>query len=145
LDEAVPTDEERQEYIDEWASGLGDAIPTPSAVQLHKLMAKYDLDVEKGFTSFRSAIEAGPLDNKTRELLFVIGYTIRGFKQQNIEWHISAALRAGATPEEILHALELLIMIDGVIPFMRGLDAWAEVTGLEGIEPTHPIVRPGEN
>jgi 4-carboxymuconolactone decarboxylase len=132
----MPTDEERQAYIDKWAAGLGDDVPTPSAVRLHKLMAKHDLGVEIGFTDLRDQIKEGPLDAKTVELLYIIGYTIRGFDQKHLVWHTKAALRAGATPEEILHAIEILIFIDGIIPFMRALEAWADVTGAEGIEPS---------
>jgi alkylhydroperoxidase/carboxymuconolactone decarboxylase family protein YurZ len=135
----MATDQERQAYIDNWASGLGDDLPTPSAILLHKVMAKYDLDVEMAYSGMTAKIQQGPLDAKTLQLLYVLGYTIRGFRQENIAWHVRAALRAGATAEEVLHALELVLSIDGVVPFMRGVEAWVEATGAEGIEPTNPI------
>jgi 4-carboxymuconolactone decarboxylase len=132
----VTTHEERQSYIDAFAERIKESPPTPRAVRVHKLLAAYDLDVERANSELnQSIVGAGPLDPKTIELLFVLGYTVRGFEQQHIAWHTRAALRAGASPEEVLHALELVLLIAGVVPFMRGVEAWAEVTGAEGIEP----------
>jgi 4-carboxymuconolactone decarboxylase len=133
----MPTDEERQAYINKYMESIKDNPPTPDAVKLHKLLAKYDLDVEIGFGDYRTNIQSGPLDAKTMELIYVIGYTIRGYSPKNIGWHMRQAVAAGATPEEILNALELLLLIDGVVPFMRAVEVWAEVTGVEGIEPTN--------
>jgi 4-carboxymuconolactone decarboxylase len=137
----MSTDAERQEYIDGFAERIKDNPPTDRAVRIHKLLAKYDLGVEKANSELnRQIVAGGPLDDKTKELLFVLGYTVRGFDQQHIAWHTRAALRAGASPEEILQALELSILMSGVVPFMKGVEAWADATGAEGIEPTVPAI-----
>jgi 4-carboxymuconolactone decarboxylase len=142
----MTTDAERQSYIDDFAERIKGNSPTPRAVRIHKLLAKYDLDVEKANSELnRRIVTGGPLDDKTKELLFVLGYTIRGFESQHIAWHTRAALAAGASPEEILQALELSILMAGVVPFMRGVEAWAEVTGAQGIEPTVPVISMGND
>jgi alkylhydroperoxidase/carboxymuconolactone decarboxylase family protein YurZ len=41
------------------------------------------------------------------------------------------ALREGATPREILEALEAVIMPMGGLAFRRGVQAWAAETGFQ--------------
>jgi 4-carboxymuconolactone decarboxylase len=131
----MTADVESQEYIDQMALRAGFVL------DFHKIMAKHDVGVLKAINDLRSEIRAGSqLDDKTQELLYVLGYTVAGFAKDHLAWHTRAALEAGASPEEILHALELVLLIAGVVPFMRGVEAWADVTGAEGIEPTVPAI-----
>ena len=53
----------------------------------------------------------------------------------HIKLHVDAALKAGATKEEILETLELTFLPDGAISFTRGFDAWKEVVIPQKIEP----------
>ncbi len=46
-----------------------------------------------------------------------------------IRAHVRLALREGATPREILEALEAVIMPIGGLAFRRGVQAWAAETG----------------
>lgn len=138
-DNEQPTPDERQAYIDAWAERNRENPPTPRARLVHKVLAEYDLGFEKAMSEVGKQAHAGTLDNKVKELLFVVGYTAQGFEKQHIAWHTQAALRAGATPEEVLEALKVVFTVAGVIPFTRGVEAWAEVTGAKGIEPTEPL------
>ena len=44
--------------------------------------------------------------------------------------HMRVAMEHGATPQEILEALETVIMPMGGLAFRRGVQAWAAETGL---------------
>ena len=48
-----------------------------------------------------------------------------------IRAHVRVALREGATPREILEALEAVIMPMGGLAFRRGVQAWAAETGFQ--------------
>jgi 4-carboxymuconolactone decarboxylase len=136
----MATGTESQDYIDEMALQAGFVL------DFHKVMAKHDVGVLKAINQLRREIRSGPyLDPKTQELLYVLGYTAAGFAKEHLAWHVRAALAAGASPEEILHALELVLLIAGVVPFMRGVEAWADVTGAQGMEPTVPAISMGND
>ena len=51
--------------------------------------------------------------------------------QDQIQAHIKVALREGATPEEVLQALQAVIMPMGGLAFRRGVQAWAAETGFK--------------
>jgi len=48
---------------------------------------------------------------------------------EQIQAHVRVALREGATPTEILEALQAVIMPMGGLAFRRGVQAWAAETG----------------
>ena len=56
-------------------------------------------------------------------------------EKSHIASHVNAALEAGATPGEVLEAMELAIPEAGIVAFQHGFDAWKSVVGAEGIEP----------
>lgn len=57
---------------------------------------------------------------------------------------LQAAGRAGArglpgsAPEDILEAIEIALPEAGVVAFQHGLEAWADVFGVEGLTPSVP-------
>lgn len=65
----------------------------------------------------------GLIDRKTKELLMVVAQSAFGSPGALIQCHIHAAHKAGATPEEILEALE---SVRGAIGnrYIFGLEAW---------------------
>ena len=50
---------------------------------------------------------------------------------EQIQAHVRVALAHGATPREILEALECVVMPMGALAFRRGLQAWAAEVGVE--------------
>jgi 4-carboxymuconolactone decarboxylase len=69
------------------------------------------------------------LDRKTKELLQVAVEAALRADIDQIRAHVRLALREGATPREILEALEAVIMPMGGLAFRRGVQAWAAETG----------------
>ncbi len=47
-----------------------------------------------------------------------------------IQAHIRVALQEGATPMEVLEAMQCVIMPMGALAYRRGLQAWSAETGI---------------
>ncbi len=71
-----------------------------------------------------AAADAGPLDAKTRELVR-LGMAAANRSESAVESHTHRALDAGATPDEIEHALALGINTIGFSTMMAAL-TWAK-------------------
>ena len=105
-------------------------------LDFHRIMSTADPEWVQQYAAFIEATYTGPrlLDRKTKELLqIVVEATLRAEVDQ-IRAHVRLALREGATPREILEALEAVIMPMGGLAFRRGVQAWAAETGLSPAE-----------
>ena len=51
--------------------------------------------------------------------------------QEQIQAHMRVALQEGATPREILEAMQAVIAPMGALAFRRGVQAWASETNFE--------------
>lgn len=71
-----------------------------------------------------AAANAGPLDAKTRELV-KLGMAAANRSESGVESHTHRALDAGATPDEVQHALLLGINTIGFSTMMAAL-TWAK-------------------
>ncbi len=125
--------DERQEYLNDLVEKRGYVL------DYHKVLAEQDFDALKAFNGLIETVYLNErlLDRKTKELLFVLSLTVMRSEKAHIKSHIQAALTAGATEGEILEALELALLEAGIVAFQHGFDAWKEVTGATGIEPTN--------
>ncbi len=103
------------------------------ALEMHGIMAKADLEWVKKYNEFIEATYTGQrlLDRKTKELLQVAVEAALRADQDQIQAHIRVALREGATPQEVLEALQAVIMPMGGLAFRRGVQAWAAETGFK--------------
>ena len=128
----MATQEEKQAYIDEMAEKRGYVL------DYHKVMAEYDFDVLQASNNLVSAayLDQRRLDRKTKELLFIVSLTVMRASKGHIQSHIRVALDLGLSKEEILEAIEITLPEAGIVVFQEGFEAWREVTGAEGIEPT---------
>jgi 4-carboxymuconolactone decarboxylase len=128
----MATQEEKQAYIDEMAEKRGYVL------DYHKVMTEHDFEVLQAANGLVNAayLEERRLDRKTKELLFIISLTVMRASTGHIQSHIRVALDLGLSKEEILEAIEITLPEAGVVVFQEGFDAWREVTGAEGIEPT---------
>lgn len=124
--------DERQEYLDELVRARGYVL------DYHKVLAEQDFDALKAFNGLIEAVylKERRLDRKTKELLFVLSLTVMRSYKDHIKSHVRAALAAGASEGEVLEAIELALPEAGIVAFQHGFDAWKEVTGARGIEPT---------
>lgn len=72
----------------------------------------------------KACTEAGPLDHKTVHLLKAVLYAARG-QQTPFQTHVRAALKAGATMDEVEHALLQLLTAEGLGSVVRAMK-WAD-------------------
>ena len=121
-----------QEYVDDMARKRGYVL------DYHKVMAKQDFDVLKAANGLVSAayLNQRTLDRKTKELIFIVSLTVMRASKGHIQSHIRVALDLGLTPTEILEAIEISLPEAGVVAFQAGFEAWSEVVGADGLEPT---------
>ncbi|MDG4830378.1 carboxymuconolactone decarboxylase family protein [Solwaraspora sp. WMMD1047] len=124
--------DERQEYIDAMARSRGYVL------NYHKIMAKHDYETLKAANEMVHAayLKERTLDRRTKELIFITSLTVIRAPKSHIQSHIRVALELGLSPTEILEAIEIALPEAGVVAFQCGFDAWAEVVGADGIEPT---------
>ena len=127
---------EEQQYIDDMARRRGYVL------DYHKVMVNQDVTFMKAVDGLVQAayLEPRSLDRKTKELIFIVSLTVLRAERPHITSHIRAALTAGATPEEILEAIEIACPEAGVVAFQWGLDAWREVVEPRGIEPSPGVL-----
>ena len=96
-------------------------------------MAEADLEWAQKWNEFMEATYLGQrlLDRKTKELLQIVVEAALRADVEQIQAHVRVALREGATPREILEALQAVIAPMGALAFRRGLQAWAAETGID--------------
>ncbi len=102
-------------------------------LEMHRIMAAADLDWAKKYNEFIEASYTGQrlLDRKTKELLQIVVEAALRADVEQIQAHVRVALREGATPQEILEALQAVIAPMGALAFRRGVQAWAAETGFQ--------------
>jgi 4-carboxymuconolactone decarboxylase len=102
-------------------------------LEMHRIMAAADAEWVQKYTAFIEATYTGQrlLDRKTKELLQIVVEAALRADVDQIRAHVRVALREGATPREILEALEAVIMPMGGLAFRRGVQAWAAETGFQ--------------
>ncbi|MCH7712075.1 MAG: carboxymuconolactone decarboxylase family protein [Chloroflexi bacterium] len=102
-------------------------------LEMHRIMAEVDLEWAKKYNEFIEATYTGQrlLDRKTKELLQIVVEAALRADVEQIQAHVGVALREGASPREILEALQAVIAPMGALAFRRGLQAWAAETGFE--------------
>lgn len=123
---------EAQAYIDDMAERRGYVL------DYHKVMAKNDFRVLQAANGVVSAayLDQRLLDRKTKELIFIVSLTVMRASKGHIQSHIRVALDLGLSPAEILEAIEISLPEAGIVAFQAGVEAWREVVGATGIEPS---------
>ncbi|OCF84489.1 hypothetical protein AW168_04370 [Nocardia brasiliensis] len=111
----------------------------------HKVMAKQDFEVLKAANGLVGAayLDQRELDRQTKELIFIVSLTVMRASKGHIQSHIRVALELGVTPRAILEAIEISLPEAGIVAFQAGFDAWREVVGAEGLEPTVAVFQGG--
>lgn len=128
----MATQDEKQTYIDDMARRRGYVLG------YHKGMAEADFEALRAADELVSAVYTRQrlLDRKTKELLFCATLTAMRSGKGHIQSHIRAAMAHGASAQEVLEAIEITLPEAGVVAFQAGFEAWREVVGLAGIEPS---------
>ena len=109
-------------------------------LDFHRIMAAADPEWVQLYAAFIEATYTGPrlLDRKTKELLQIVVEAALRADVDQIRAHVRVALREGASPREILEALEAVIMPMGGLAFRRGVQAWAAESGFAPAEGSGP-------
>ena len=102
-------------------------------LEMHRIMAETDREWATKYNDFIEATYTGQrlLDRKTKELLQIVVEAALKADVEQIQAHVKVALEVGATPREILEALQAVIAPMGALAFRRGLQAWAAETGFK--------------
>ena len=97
------------------------------------ILAEADLEWAVKYNEFIEATYTGQrlLDRKTKELLQIVVEAALRADVEQIQAHVRVALREGASPREILEALQAVIAPMGALAFRRGVQAWAAETGFQ--------------
>ena len=119
--------EEAQRFLEETGANRGYTL------EMHRIMAEADLEWAQKYNAFIEATYTGQrtLDRKTKELLQIVVEAALRADVEQIQAHVRVALQEGATPREILEALQAVIAPMGALAFRRGLQAWAAETGAD--------------
>ncbi len=106
-------------------------------VGFHKLMVQADPDWVEPYDALveQTYLRERVLDRKTKELCQTVVLAALRSDTDHIASHVRQAIAHGATPDEVLEALECVLMLTGGLGFGAGLAAWARVVGLEELEP----------
>ncbi len=128
------TIEERQAYLDQIRRERGYVF------DMHKILATADFEWLKALGPFAVATYTGQrlLDRKTKELIQVAVETALKADVDQIREHIRLAIEHGASPQEVLEAMECVVLPMGMLALRRGLQAWAAETGIDVLEPKAP-------
>ena len=120
----MSTDETRT-FLEQAAQNRGYTL------EMHRIMAAADLEWARKYNDFIEATYTGQrtLDRKTKELLQIVVEAALRADVEHIQLHVKLALQEGATPREILEALQAVIAPMGALAFRRGVQAWAAETG----------------
>ena len=119
--------EEARSYLEEAERTRGYTL------DFHRIMAAADFAWLQKYNAFIEATYTGQrtLDRKTKELLQVAVEAALRADVGQIQEHVRLALEHGATPQEVLEALEAVIAPMGALAFRRGLQAWAAEVGVD--------------
>ena len=106
-------------------------------VGYHKLMVQADPDWLERYGDLIHAtyLEERTLDRKTKELCQTVVLAALRSSTDHIGSHIRMAMAHGATKEEVLEALECVLLPLGGLGFNAGLQAWADVSASRSWSP----------
>ncbi|MEA2419475.1 MAG: 4-carboxymuconolactone decarboxylase [Thermoleophilaceae bacterium] len=124
--------DEAQEYLDRMVRERGYVL------EYHKKLVAQDFEFAKSANALvhSAYLAERRLDRRTKELIFIVSLTVMRASRAHIQSHIRVALELGVEPEEILEAIEIALPEAGIVAFQEGFEAWCEVVGAEGLEPT---------
>ena len=124
------TTEEKRSYLENMGRKRGYIL------EMHRILVEEDFEWVQNYDPFAEATYTGKrlLDCKTKELLQIVVEAALRADVGQIQAHVEVAIKEGATPREILEALQTVVMPMGMLAFRRGLQAWANVVKPQGME-----------
>jgi 4-carboxymuconolactone decarboxylase len=103
----------------------------------HKVLVAEDLPFMRAVNGLMEVVYMNQrtLDRKTKELVFIGTLVGLGANKEHIRTHMEAAKREGATKQEVLEVLEMVVTPCGVPKFLVGYEVWTELYPVERVEP----------
>lgn len=116
---------EPDDLLDSVSASRGYSLP------LHEVLAKHDPEVLAGYEQMMRALYLSDrrLEGKLKELIYVAVLVALGAAEEHIRAHMEKAVREGATKEEVLEAVELIVPAAGVARANVGFDIWRRTFG----------------
>lgn len=114
------TPQSDDDLLDSVSAARGYSLP------LHEVLAANDPDVLAAYEQMMRALYLSDrrLDAKTKEFVYVAVLVALGAAEKHIRAHMEKAVREGATKEEVLEAIELIIPAAGVARANTGFEIW---------------------
>ena len=103
----------------------------------HKVLAAEDEAFLRALNDFVAIAQTRQrtMKPKIKEFAMLAALVAVGSAKNHIKAHIEVAKREGASKEEVLELLELLVPLLGMPRFMLGYEAWKECFEVERVEP----------
>jgi alkylhydroperoxidase/carboxymuconolactone decarboxylase family protein YurZ len=116
----TPQQRDSDDLLDSVSSSRGYSLP------LHEVLAEHDPEVLAGYEQMMRSLYLGDrrLDGKTKEFVYVAVLVALGAAEEHIRAHMKKAVREGATKDEVLEAVELVVPAAGVARANVGFDIW---------------------
>lgn len=116
---------ESDDLLDSVNASRGYSLP------LHQVLAKHDPEVLAGYEEMMRALYLSDrrLDGKTKEFVYVAVLVALGAAEEHIRAHMEKAVREGASAEEVLEAVELIVPAAGVARANVGFEIWRRTFG----------------
>lgn len=112
--------QDSDDLLDSVSSSRGYSLP------LHEVLAEHDPEVLAGYEQMMRSLYLSDrrLDGRTKEFVYVAVLIALGAAEEHIRSHMEKAVREGATKEEVLEAVELIMPAAGVARANVGFDIW---------------------
>lgn len=112
--------QDSDDLLDSVSSSRGYSLP------LHEVLAEHDPEVLAGYEQMMRSLYLSDrrLDGRTKEFVYVAVLIALGAAEEHIRAHMEKAVREGATKEEVLEAVELIMPAAGVARANVGFDIW---------------------
>ena len=125
--EETPAPTEAQAYLAQMEAERGYIL------EWHKALAEHDLDFLRSYNGLLEAayINKRALDAKTKEMLLTAVLMAVRSQPDHIKTHLEMCRKLGATAQEMLEVLEIVLPPAGVPAFMHSFDIWRQVFGAE--------------
>jgi len=102
----------------------------------HKVLVAEDLPFMKAITDVLTVGYSNQriLSKKVKDLIFTVILAAVGGTKEIVKLHIDLAKKEGATKEEVLEAIEILVLPCGLPKFFIAYEAWTECFEVSRVE-----------
>ena len=97
--------------------------------EFHRVLAEHDLEFLQAYEAMLDAayLRQRRIPRLTKEMIYVGLLAGIGATREHLKSHMGAAAAEGATSQDILEVLELVLPVAGVARFVEAITVWKEV------------------